>query len=117
MSRNYVDFEAVKAANPIENVARMFDIQWQERNSQLRAACPSGNGGPRSLCVTPAKGKFYCWACEAFGDAIQLVAHLQGVDVKTAAQWLQGNQNPPEKQGNGADGARPREIIEPEPSN
>jgi DNA primase len=92
---SYLDFAAIKAANPIEAVAERLGLALKKRGEQLRGPCPvCQSGGDRALVVTPSKAAFYCFAGRAGGDAISLVAHLHGLPPKEAAHWISGEAAP-----------------------
>lgn len=86
----FYDFEQIKADNPIETVVERLSLNLKKKGNQLRGPCPVCGGGDRNLAVTPEKGAFYCFGGKTGGDVIQLVAHIQGTDVKTAAAYLSG---------------------------
>lgn len=93
----YLDFEAIKADNRIEDVAKRLGLKLKKQGNQLRGTCPSGKGGERALAITPGKQRFYSFGAERGGDVIELVAFIQDIPVKEAAQWLQGDTAPEER--------------------
>lgn len=93
----YLDFEAIKADNRIEDIAERLGLQLKKQGNQLRGECPSGKGGERGLAITPGKQRFYSFGAERGGDVIELVAFVRDFPVKEAAQWLQGDTAPEER--------------------
>jgi len=85
------DFNEIKASNPIGEVAERLGIQMTKSNNTLRAKCPvCESSGDRNMAITPDKGVFYCWTLGKGGDVIALVAHVKGLTVKEAAEYLAG---------------------------
>lgn len=85
-----IDFQAVKKATTIEEVARGFlQLKVVEDGDSLRAPCPScDSDNPRNLIITPEKGLFYCFKARKGGDLLSLVSHCHGSSVKDAAVAL-----------------------------
>jgi DNA primase len=89
----FIDFAAVKAAVSIEDAVALLGLELAPAGSQLRGCCPRcQRGGDRALVVTPAKGLFVCFGAEkkCGGDQLALVAHIAGLSVRDAAEWLAG---------------------------
>lgn len=93
----YLDFEAIKASNPIDQAAIQLGLALKKQGQAFRSACPTGQGDERSLVITPAKGAWYSFAAQKGGDVIALVAFVKGISPKEAAQWLQGDTQPEKK--------------------
>lgn len=85
-----VDFEELKRATTIEAVAQWLGLDWKRANNQLRTRCPLGDGGDRSLVVTPAEDAFYCHSpsCRCGGGMLDLIAHVHQVPLREAALQL-----------------------------
>lgn len=88
----YIDFQELKRQVSIEKAAEFLRLSTAPAgNHQIRAACPAcKTGGDRAIVITPRKGLFYCFSAAIGGDAIKLVAHVLGIDIKDAAQKLAG---------------------------
>lgn len=93
----FIDFEAVKADNPIDQVAERLGLSLKKAGSQLRGPCPSGEGGERGLVITPAKGVWYSFGLQQGGDVLALVELVNGCSTKEAAHFLAGETVPPER--------------------
>ncbi len=115
----FVDFEAVKAANPFAEVAERLGLILKKAGQSLRGPCPSGEGGPRALAVTPSKGVWYSFGKQEGGDVLALVQLVHDCDVKEAAQFLAGTeplekaQKPSPERGAGR-GFRPLDYLQPD---
>lgn len=100
MSKYALDFAKIKEDHPIEKVAERLGLTLKPNGQALRGPCPSKPGDDRSLVVTPAKGAWYSFSAQKGGDCISLVAFVQGVGPKEAAQWIAGEATVPEKSTN-----------------
>ncbi len=97
MVSTFIDFEAVKAANPIGDVAEQLGLNLKKTGYQLRGPCPSGEGGERGFVVTPAKGVWYSFGLQKGGDVLALVELVNDCSTKEAAHFLNGETVPPER--------------------
>ena len=93
----FIDFEEVKAANPIGDVAERLGLDLKRAGHQLRGPCPSGEGGERAFVITPAKGVWYSFGLQQGGDVLALVELMNDCSTKEAAQFLVGETVPPER--------------------
>ena len=85
----FLDFAALKEAVTIEQAIDWLGLDLREGNQQFRGSCPTcKSSGPRSLVITPSKQAFYCFAERLGGDVIALVAHIQQMNMKEAAEFL-----------------------------
>lgn len=108
MSGSYIDFNEVKASNPIEKVVEKLGLTMKRSGATLRGKCPvCESSNERNLVVTPDKQVYFCFADGKGGDQIGLVSHIKGLPAKDAAQWLAGEQ-PKEK--------KPTRTTKPEAS-
>lgn len=87
---SFIDFAAVKAANPIADVAQRLGLELKKAGHTLRGPCPSGDGGERGLVITPAKGVWYSFPLQKGGDVLALVQLINDCSTKEAAQFLSG---------------------------
>jgi len=115
----FIDFEAVKADNPIDQVAERLGLNLKKNGNQLRGPCPSEQGGERALVITPAKGVWYSFGLQRGGDVLALVELINECSTREAAQFLVGDTVPPEKrkqrqskESGSERGFRPLEYLE-----
>lgn len=88
MSRTY-DFAAIKQQISITEGAMYLGLKFTESGDSLRCKCPvCEDAGNRSLSILPEKNYFRCFHADKGGSVIDLVSHIQGVDVRQAAKWL-----------------------------
>ena len=104
----YLDFDTIKQAHRIEDVATQLSLKLKPHGAQLRGECFSGKGGERALVITPAKQAWYSFGINKGGDVIALVSHVKGIPPKEAAEWLQGDTQPEKKKPEKAE-----EVDEP----
>ena len=121
MVSTFIDFEAVKAANPIGEVAERLGLQLKKTGQQLRGPCPSGEGGERAFVVTPGKGVWYSFGLQQGGDVLALVELVNGCSTTEAAHFLNGETVPLEKRSTrrseesaAGRGFRPLDYLEPD---
>lgn len=85
-----IDFQAVKANAPIKDVAlTLLRFECVTEGDTLRSACPQcAPRNPRAIIITPEKNLYYCFTKKGGGDVISLVAHVQGISQRKAAELL-----------------------------
>ena len=110
-----VNFNDVKERVSLPDAIKMLGLQLAEKEGVYRGRCPACNaGGDRALVVTPPKG-FYCFAKKQGGDVIAFAAHIKGIDVKAAAEFLVGKKTePPKEQApTGTAALKPLDYLDP----
>jgi len=96
---NFLDFAEIKASHPIEDVVQRLELNVNKSQKSWRGKCPTcESSGDRNLSISTDRNVFYCFTDGKGGDQLQLVAHVKGMTVKEAAEWLQGPASP--KPGN-----------------
>jgi DNA primase len=83
-----VDFESIKAATDIVGVIAGYGVQFKKSGRDFVALCPFHTEQTPSFHVTPEKGLFHCFGCEAKGNVIQFVAMKEGIGEREAAVKL-----------------------------
>lgn len=89
---DWVDFAAVKQAVSLEAVLQHY--QWpglyRRRRQQLAGRCPIHRGRrDDSFRAHLAKNVFHCFACQAGGNVLDLVAAMEKCSIREAAMKLQ----------------------------
>lgn len=80
-----IDFEALKARVSIADLLESIGwepAQTRRAGEELRGPCPihkSSSATSPIFSVTPSRGIFHCFKCDAGGDAIALAAYLFGI--------------------------------------
>ena len=113
---SFLDFNEIKAANAIDEVAQRLGIQLNKSGSSMRGKClKCESTGDRNLAITPTRGVYYCFSDGKGGDVIALVSHTLGIGVKEAAQWLSGASTTKEKTPKGeapSEGFQPLDYLQ-----
>ena len=91
MASEWVDFRAVKAAVSLAEVLRAYKVDWLRgrRSDHLYGRCPIHRGGRvDAFHVSLSKNAFQCFACQARGNVLDLVAVMEQCSVREAARRL-----------------------------
>ena len=91
MANERVDFRAVKAWVSLAEVLRGYGVDWlrSRRPGQLEGRCPIHRGGRGdAFHVSLTKNAFQCFACQAHGNVLDLVAAMEPCSVREAARLL-----------------------------
>lgn len=88
-----VDYEKLLQNVSIEDVATRLGMTLKKiGDNQSRALCPFHDDKTPSLLIDSNRSKgrqhFYCFACGAHGDAIDLVKEQLHIGFKDAVEWL-----------------------------
>ena len=86
-----VDFQDLKASVSIEQVLAWLSIDLKKTGThQLRGVCPiHGGSNDRQFVVSADKNLWHCFGdCHGGGDIIELVARMQKVSQKQAAEMI-----------------------------
>lgn len=63
-------------------------ISLERAGSNYKAKCPFHNERTPSFFVSPERGSFYCFGCQAKGDIFTFVEEFEGLDFKGALKLL-----------------------------
>jgi DNA primase len=105
---NWIEFAAIKRAVPLVAVLEHYRIHELRRSgrNQLRGRCPlHGGEGRETFHVNTAEQVFHCFSCGAGGSVLDLVAAVEGCELREAAQKLSGWGSVP------GDGVRPQKTT------
>jgi len=89
--------DRAKNAHPIDQLIESYGIQLKKKGNALMGKCPFHDDSTPSLSVSPEKGLWNCFGCNAGGDAITWVEKIEGCDRKTAIDRLAGEEFNPVK--------------------
>lgn len=79
--------QAVQQAAQIEEVVGDF-VTLKKRGKNLWACCPFHHEKTPSFAVSPDKGFYKCFGCDAAGDAIGFVKAIEGISFIEAVKQL-----------------------------
>lgn len=88
MTGNRYDWDAIRAANPIEDVIGRVVPLKKAGTHELKGLCPFHNERTPSFHVMTAKGFYHCFGCGAHGDVIDFVAQTQNISTLDALDAL-----------------------------
>lgn len=77
---------AIKERVSLVDIARRY-VELRPNGARFAAPCPFHQETKPSFFVSPDKGLFYCFGCQASGDLIDFYARVNGLDFReTVAQ-------------------------------
>src|SRR5437899_12803829 len=85
--------EDVKAVRDASGIADVIGEHVQLRSAgggNLKGLCPFHEEKSPSLNVTPSRGMYYCFGCQAGGDVIKFVQDVEHLDFADAVERLAG---------------------------
>ncbi|WP_375504612.1 DNA primase [uncultured Jatrophihabitans sp.] len=82
------DIAAVRERSPIDDVIGEHVQLRNAGGGNLKGICPFHDEKSPSFNVTPARGLFYCFGCQAGGDVIKFVQDVEHVDFSEAVEKL-----------------------------
>lgn len=85
MSNQLFDF--VKNHLPIEDVIQEY-VSIKRAGNYWKAPCPFHNETAASFTVSPDKGIFYCFGCQATGDVVSFVAKMENMNQLEALSFI-----------------------------
>ena len=85
MNRNNV--EEIKARIPIEDLIGSY-IKVEKAGKSYKARCPFHNEKSPSFFISPDRGGYYCFGCNAKGDIFSFVEQFEGLDFRGALKIL-----------------------------
>jgi DNA primase len=84
------DVAAVRERTRIDEVVSEFVTLKPAGGGSLKGLCPFHDERSPSFHVTPSKGLYHCFGCQAGGDAITFLMELQGLSFAEAVERLAG---------------------------
>src|SRR4029077_4981588 len=79
--------QKIKESLSIEEIVSSY-IKLESAGSNLKAKCPFHNEKTPSFFVSPSRGSYYCFGCNASGDIFTFVEEFEGLDFKGALKLL-----------------------------
>ena len=92
-AKSFVDFHNIRRAVPITRILAHYhlDAELKRTQNRLTGCCPiHGSSGKnnRQFVVDLDRNVWHCFACERGGGALELVADLEKIDVRVAAELI-----------------------------
>ena len=82
------DIVLVREKSPIGDVIGEYVQLRNAGGGNLKGLCPFHDEKSPSFNVTPARGMYYCFGCQAGGDVIKFVQEMEHVDFADAVERL-----------------------------
>jgi DNA primase len=82
------DIVLVREKSPIGDVIGDYVQLRNAGGGNLKGLCPFHDEKSPSFNVTPARGMYYCFGCQAGGDVIKFVQEMEHVDFADAVERL-----------------------------
>jgi len=84
---NRTAVEEIKARIPIEDLIGQY-VKLEKAGKSFKARCPFHNEKSASFFVSPDRGGYYCFGCNAKGDIFTFVEQFEGLDFRGALKIL-----------------------------
>lgn len=84
---NRTAVEEIKARIPIEELIGGY-VKLDKAGKSYKARCPFHNEKSASFFVSPERGGYYCFGCNAKGDIFSFVEQFEGLDFRGALKVL-----------------------------
>lgn len=79
--------QKIKESLSIEEIVSSY-IKLEKSGANFKAKCPFHNEKTPSFFVSPARGSYYCFGCNASGDIFTFVQEFEGLDFRGALKLL-----------------------------
>ena len=83
-----IDTDALRERWPLEDLAARYGVRLRGSGRRLYGRCPFHDDHTPSLVVYPSSRSWFCFGCRQWGDAIDWVARLEGLDFARACELL-----------------------------
>ena len=84
---NRTAVEEIKSRIPIEDLIGQY-VKLEKAGKSFKARCPFHNEKSASFFVSPDRGGYYCFGCNAKGDIFTFVEQFEGLDFRGALKLL-----------------------------
>lgn len=84
---NRTTVEQIKERIPVEELIGQY-VKLEKSGKSFKARCPFHNEKSASFFVSPDRGGYYCFGCNAKGDIFSFVEQFEGLDFRGALKVL-----------------------------
>lgn len=119
-NKKWVDYQELKERVSFRELLAHYGLleDMKEKGDSISGACPIHKGdNATSFRVTPSKGLYHCFSCDAGGNVIDFVATMEEIEFREAAIKLSEIFNIESKRPKGSKKKKPAasSASEPEP--
>ncbi len=86
-----VDTSALKRAYPLTDLLANYGVELRQQGRVLMGHCPFHDDRTPSFLVDPSDQHYFCFGCRAYGDVLNFVQRMEGLDFRAAARHIVGN--------------------------
>ena len=83
-----VRIQDLKRSIDLVQLIRSYGIEVRKQGAQYACRCPFHEDETASLKITPERGLWNCFGCDAGGSAVDFVMRMEKVDVSQAPPIL-----------------------------
>jgi len=84
-----VDIEAIKDQFPLAGIVESY-VQLKRKGGQYEGLCPFHMERTPSFKIYEKDQRYHCFGCGAHGDLFDFLEHMEGLDLRAAAERLTG---------------------------
>lgn len=86
MTAKWVNFKTIREKLVFDEVLSHYGIEKKGKGKQVKIICPFHDDHKPSCGVNMAKQVYNCFACGAGGNALDFIAHMEGLDPDNTAE-------------------------------
>ena len=88
-----IDIEAIKDQHPLASIVEPY-VALKRRAGKLEGLCPFHEERTPSFKIYEQDQRYHCFGCGAHGDAFDFLEHMEGLDLRGAAERITGGTFP-----------------------
>lgn len=88
-----IDIEAIKDEHPLASVVEQH-VVLRRKSGKLEGLCPFHQERTASFKIYESDQRYHCYGCGAHGDVFDFLHHMEGLDLRGAAERLTGGAFP-----------------------
>jgi len=88
-----IDIEAIKDEYPLASIVEQH-VTLRRRSGKLEGLCPFHEERTPSFKIYESDQRYHCYGCGAHGDVFDFLHHMEGLDLRAAAERLTGGTFP-----------------------
>ena len=88
-----IDIEAIKDQHPLAQTVEQY-VTLRRKAGKLEGLCPFHDERTPSFKIYEKDERYHCYGCGAHGDVFDFLHHMEGLDLRGAAERLTGGTFP-----------------------